>query len=746
MKARIGFSFLLLLTLGQARALTLPTPPQQNTDWSAPADVPTNMLSAANTLFAQGFPDPRGCQYREIEILANDIWERPTNIIATRGWTLPEIPNQPAFAIAWNGLIYPVIKLGAPADLSAELEDLQIPVRAGRLTSGLRSFSGVAEAQSVFLSSALSTRVLLLLRAGKTEAALKILVPDNQNYSLPATALVPPGITNRPAFDPYLQFASDWAWALFDRMINSHRRGDDAMALATARVLVAVQPQIESEAARRGFPRPRTYSSRGGAADQPYLGFLEQLPVLLTDLERREREGPRHSILDRGLTNLTNPTERIAALIHDLDLAAPRQMGQPGMVIAANDPLVAALIAEGDPAVEPLLDCMESDQRLTRAVGFGRDFHRSRTVLPVSSAARQALSAILQANLGNAADIRTYWKKYGHVKLPDRWFVILQDDSAGINRWLEAAKLIEQPTNQWRLPAPGFRAEAAAANLSVPVRGESLRDRTHPSVADLFARRALEISPTNLAGYDLSAATEMGLCLAAWDAAAARPVLNLLAERCRAALEYSATPRYGSAPPWGVLLARLGVARAATGDPDALTDYVNWLKTTPPDQLGSALAESIAPLGKFPTNTLLLATADELFGNTNSAWGRLPWSRAGFFNPVESDLIQVPAFRRLLVRELDDRTRCGYAEWGGPNQISFTLTNRLDLRRNRPLELSEDERPKPGAKAELRWCDWIAVSLASGRQIPPFNPFAPVEARDAAIAAAQQTLKQTKTP
>jgi len=38
--------------------------------------------------------------------------------------------------------------------------------------------------------------------------------------------------------DPYLEFAGDWAWAMFDRTICTHMRGDEAFALATARSLL----------------------------------------------------------------------------------------------------------------------------------------------------------------------------------------------------------------------------------------------------------------------------------------------------------------------------------------------------------------------------------------------------------------------------------------------------------------------------------------------------------------------------
>ena len=51
---------------------------------------------------------------------------------------------------------------------------------------------------------------------------------------------------------------------------------------------------------------------------------------------------------------------------------------------------------EGDRAVTPLIDCLESDTRLTRSVQFWRDFARHRQVLPVREAAFAALTEILK--------------------------------------------------------------------------------------------------------------------------------------------------------------------------------------------------------------------------------------------------------------------------------------------------------------------------------------------------------------
>jgi hypothetical protein len=600
----------------------------------------------------------------------------------------------------------------------------------------------VGESRSVLLASAQSTKVLLLLRAGETTAALTNYTPPVRRLSLPALREKRGSDQETGEDDPYLLLASDWAWNLFDRTINAHIRGDEPLALATAKVLAQVQPGIEAEATHRKLVRPTSYASSRRENEPPYLYFLGGLPQLLADLERRAREGPRRDPAVRPWTNIASTSERTAALIRDLDLVAARQMGQPGWVIFNQDPVVDALIREGDPAVEPLLDCLETDKRLTRSVGFSRDFQRNRSVAPVTSPARTALLAILQANFNNAAEMRAYWQKYKHLKLEERWYQILKDDSAGMARWLEAASLITQPTNRWRQPGTGLSVEwPAPTNAPVALRGAVLRAETNPSVTELLTRRATEIAATNLAAYDLRAAGTLGMNLAAWDAPAALPVLRILTERCEVALEYyggSGSVPFPNSPAWGPLLAKLLITRANAGDRGEISTaaFAAWLPTSKPE-FGSPQAEILAPLWRFPADTNLQMAAEEMFSNTNSAWSKWPWN-SGLFNPLESELVSVPAFRRLLARELDRREPFGHAQWHAPDSVSIQTTN--GGYSSRRLELPEADRPAAGQRIPLRRCDSLAVSLAGAKLIPNFNPFAPEATRDEAIAAAKFIL------
>jgi len=93
MKARLACAALMMLTAavcrGQQGTLQLPEPPRQHAMWRPDASIPTNILSAIETMYEQGFPDPRGCEYREIEVAVSGVWDGKVSLVKTRGWVLP---------------------------------------------------------------------------------------------------------------------------------------------------------------------------------------------------------------------------------------------------------------------------------------------------------------------------------------------------------------------------------------------------------------------------------------------------------------------------------------------------------------------------------------------------------------------------------------------------------------------------------------------------------------------------------
>src|SRR5262249_14707246 len=279
----------------------LPTPPQQNAPW--PYDDDT-LLKAAATLFEQGLADPRGLEYREIEIAVGNPWNGGGYPHKTHGWILPNDGKEGQFAVAWNGLVYPVMSLGHSANLHNDWE----AISEGKGPNSMIVRRSVSEASAVHFGVLEPLKVVLLLRLGETELARRLwkLAPHDEK-------------------DPYLALAGDWTWNAFERAATAHMRGDDRLALADARMLAKIQPLIEAEAKQRDFKPDTDYSNT--------LVFKQLLP-LLADCERRVANQKNPSL----------PKNDIAALIEDLQNVDARQWGQPGGVSLAGDPRVQALV------------------------------------------------------------------------------------------------------------------------------------------------------------------------------------------------------------------------------------------------------------------------------------------------------------------------------------------------------------------------------------------------------------------
>jgi hypothetical protein len=101
---------------------SIPESPQQKIPWTPPqTQLPQNLISAAARLFEQGLADPRGLEYREIEVVVGAGWH--TGFLGkTHGWILPAAGAPHRFAVCWNGLVYPVVSIGNEVDMRPDVE------------------------------------------------------------------------------------------------------------------------------------------------------------------------------------------------------------------------------------------------------------------------------------------------------------------------------------------------------------------------------------------------------------------------------------------------------------------------------------------------------------------------------------------------------------------------------------------------------------------------------------------------
>ena len=699
--------------------MVLPQPPQQHTPWTPPATtMPEEFVTATETLFAQGLADPRGCDYREIDVHVGNCWQGDASMMKVHGWVLPEQEKAPLrFAVCWNGLVYPVESVGVPVDLQADLKTL----------NNHGDFMAFPESYAIEQSSPMVLKVCLLLRLGEGELATRLLNSV--------------GIGMKK--DLYLRLATAWAWARFDRMINAEMRGSDWLALQDARALTALQPLIEEEAAQRGYPRPRTVDENGKDIPKPpYLSFLKPLPAVLADQEQRAKEArPPFSLA--AITAQKDQAARITALMQALNEVTAR-------IWVGEDPIVKALIKEGEPAVEPLIDDLASDTRLTRSLVFlGRDFIMEHRPVPVSSAAYTALCAILNTTEfgGNfyvddpkvtAAHIRVYWEKNKGLTPPERWYRTLIDGTASPDQWLEAAGHMVSRPDITRHGIQWFTVNPSQPGKTAGMHDEPLRKKTNPSVSELMARRALQIADiktgSSLDEFNLYKACLLGFCLAEWDQTAAIPVLSALMQRARTSYDYND----GLLPQ---ALSRLTQACIACNAPLTINEYADWLHTLKPKQVGNSAVFVLEPLWRYPNDPALSSAADWLFNDPASPWSSL------FTDDISlqpeylftAEMLGLPAFRRHLLTALADKRVIGtYSTRKETGNLII-----LHWANGGEMDISNEKAPNFTTPQPLRRCDVYGYFLKGVEMMPATLAFCDTEAqRDAALAAMAAFVKQ----
>jgi len=685
-----------------------PLPPEQHEPWDGDPRLPAALVDAARTLFEQGFADPRGCEYREIELAVGSVWSGGAGTVRVHGFV---IPGQP-YAVAWNGLVYPVPKVGAKVDLAADVVGL-----LGNRTPKRRLHLASEEGDSVTLGIRVET-VVLLARFGEGELA-------DQMWR--AT-----GYDLKQAPDPYGVLATEWVWRIFDRALTAHMRGAHPLALESLQLLAAVQPLVEAVAAHRGFA--------GSEPGKPYLDFLEPVPALFADEQRRAARGVHAPLPGAAALAQLPEADRVATLIDHLDEVAARQWGQPGGVDLSRDPIVDALIQIGAPAVEPLIEVVASDQRLTRSVHFWRDFAHERSPLGVHEAACTALEAILETSFFEAAStgddlsgrgpagraevagkIRAYWAKWKSVPIEERWYRVLADDQAKPEDWLEAAEKITRIDLR---PSSMEGSGQVTKTVAVPwdMRGEPLRAHTAPSVTDLIEKR--------IASVDLDKACAFALVLFNWDRAVGRPALD---EQLRRAMRASGTTQKHAR-----VIQEITESRLDAGDFAIIDTYAAWVENVQPlhraDYPEVLILETMA---RSPLRPAVVKAAEHLFRD-GSPW--LPLlvnakvDRRPLGELLEHNLIFVPAFNKHVVKMFADKRRVGEVEVGEEDNFSVSTIDGGGL--SSSIIGAPPNVPPAGTKRVVRMADWYAWTIAHNHEnAPRFELFWSDAQRDAALPA-----------
>ncbi len=592
--------------------------------------------------------------------------------------------------------------------------------------------------------------------------------------------------------NPWRQLARQWAWSLMDRGLRAHMRGDDRLARVSFEALVPLQKYIENQAAVHGEKTP------------PHLDFLPQLPELVADARRREALAPWTPVVPPGLPivkmeNLPMDRATIMALIRDLELIKLPVETSKGGVSFMFDPTVNALIKEGDAAVEPLIDCLENDTRLTRTTDRAIWGPLNGMVLGVVDPASCALATILKksfpvdedshcryaASIGYltdhsmetrkrlAAAYREYWLKGKGLSVTERWYQTLNDDSRTPQEWLQALENIVDPVNRDRTySASGFGGgwmmmPVTSGTDNVAMKGEPLRAKNSPSVSELMLRRmrSLAAKPDNTSdspGFNepcpLAQAARFGLALADWDGKAHLKELRDFTEELQRRL--AAMPGYRRE--LGQVLLGLYVKRLPFGEERDFADYAQWithLSRKEAKELGWAGMSPLTPplfepFWKYPQNPILQHAAETLFAKPPGPWAPLiqPVPKDSQINGWLSDLftsrlITNPSFCVELLRGLSDTSVAGTVESDAPDGFRFSVENgwgRWQRQAKGDPRIEPALLPSKGETRDFRICDLYAYELSANQDFPACELYWPLQKRDAAIAKCAAKLREMK--
>jgi hypothetical protein len=751
------------------KGTSIPKPPKQGEPWK-PLDtrLPEKWITAAEELYRKGFADPRGCEYRKVKLSCGSSLWGGSYLVTAHAWVLPEDsearPGGQRFAVTWTGIVYPVFEVGPTANLADDVESLIKKFQAAQkdvihtghmFAQGHPEFAEGTmrlppESRLVSYDQMFALKSCLLLRLGESDLAAKVW--DNWVAANPALM----SEAQSPAGDPYMVFALEWGWALFDHAITAHMQGDDVVSLDAAKTLVRFKESVPRVAANRGIDQRK---SRADNAKLDFLPIYDPPETLVEDSARRVKAGPVRRALDVGLDKLPDQSQRIAALVRDLEVvcAGPEYeegdvplappfitYGRPPVNPFPTSPIVKALIKEGEPAVEPLLECLIDDRRLTRVAGAGHheisgDLLPPRDLITVDVAAYWALCGILKAehfgplteepyyNSKNreerravAEEIRRRFNRIKGLTPEESCMSVLADPNLTCQSWFEAAERIVAPAGQKPPDARQryFHDRSQPAENGGPMAGEALRKKQSPSVSELLAKRC-DDSANQGADWQLSA--DLTLCLVRWDPKAAIPVLDRRIAEWRAGFgdhiySYSIEP-----------FIALVEAALLSGNDKAAQEYAAWLKSTPPDRFDFFEQSIFMPLCRHPDNPKLVELARWLFLADDSPWN--PNQKSKPIKSAEmicSPLVGVPAFRELLKRELANVKEIGEFEFL-PTDVSIEL-------RNAGWGISMDyaadvETSKVKGKQPLRARDFYALEISRLEGAPRYELYWPEERR-----------------
>lgn len=694
----LGLSSLALIAIysQQARAqgtiVTVKWDPPQTT-------IPADYVKAAKGLLGNGLSDPRGGTFSKVTIRIGDAaWREPSDREAF-GWVLPGDKQ----IVAVDGVTYDIVKKGSPTTIA---DFTKPPTGPPKMTSSATPVDMVTNA----------TPALLLIMGEVKDAErifeeVKGVQPVIQLYA---------HLVNR--------YKMQTAQCLMDRQ--------DKQALPWAQTLATIS-KLRQEAK---LVDPNSTNPLGPQQE------ADEIKTILMDVTRRVNN-PKPPI-DLGAISKLGQAERIAALVDRLDEVSARQTGQPGGPDWYADPIITALTNEGEAAVPAILDAYEKDDRLTRAVSFGRDFFPMRTIQPV----RQVLAVTLgrvwpsaMAKSGGTIEetvqrLREQWEVVSKLSEPERWVMLLKQNDLEPRMWISVAQ---------KLTEPSIQGKAKSA-----MKGEGMRSRYGSELTAAFQKRtaAMTAIPADMGNtndlYALAEGLKMAHAFAEWDGAKALPTLaKASADAMIFAERWREHPSYLSqilSPSFSDVVSD----RISLGDESALGDYERLMKIATPEH--SDRGRSYRPIVSGAGKPSVDAAARRIFGRIaeqiNSKDGRIrAEGLQGLGSLVGTDLIATKSFRSFLVEALNNQTEVGSASLsvsGNSKTMRYNLGSYSSG--GRGIMASADTSRYAKGQVTFTSGDFIAQNVADLKGAPAYSILLPGKERNEARSRLQKWLQNEK--
>lgn len=675
-------------------------PEQERKAWIPPeTDLPQSLIDTTAFLYEVGLSDPRGGEFRRATIEYHSSTFAKTFKGEAVGWVKQDPETGVQTVVTLNGLERRALETGELIDVDEFFAEQEIR----------SSFSGgfMVDGDKFPPVQSLMSLCLLLL-AGETGAAEEL-------YHRTYESETERGQPHEPSLI-YMYVESR-----FLRSVSEHLVGDFEEAAHEAKILLDNRSKIEE---RLGSTATR-------------IDFLDPLDSYYRDAIRRIERGDRQVLTQEQIAALVEKRD-VATLIEHLDDYAAAQYMQPGGLNVSGDPINAALFEIGDDAVEPLIDVCENDTRLTKAVSYHRDFFPMRKIWPVKEVAYHAIEQILdypqiekyKSDQPPVALLRKYWESVKNLPQDERYFLSLADDTLESHRWIAAVNSIVRRT--------GFRRDG-------PMQGESLRDKTSPSVSDLMSKRALQMMGEGRFGdsgkvFELANALRLGHQLFDWDSEVALPTLQALSERLTEG-QRNWTNRGGaiqSAESEGAIVL---VERLRLNDETAVADFEDLIWKAEPDSFHGSARTLFAPAILFPDALGMHELLEKAFGDESFPWHV---TRLKFFprdRALSGVMLTMDAYRSAVLGLLSDRRPVGET-WIQGDQMKFELDAGGSGGFGPRKEAAGSARPADGVRTTLRKCDLLGLSLTNFDGAPSFQPYWPEDERDRAIIALKGFIEE----